>query len=179
MLQIKNCEKCNLYINQEPLLQNNFDNPDVIFVGLSSIKTENVKCDEPFSKISKSGGLLRELAESIPDHEVYFTNMVKCLPLLKNKIRYPNNKELSACLHNLQIEIDEIKPTKIVLFGKKASGFISKKFNFEFSNKDFGFPVGKYMGIQFMDAYHPSYILIYKRKCIVEYKDNIVNFINS
>ncbi|WP_457618013.1 uracil-DNA glycosylase family protein [Lutibacter sp.] len=179
MLRIKNCHNCDLYKNQKPLLQNRFNNTDVMFVGLSAVKTDSVLYDEPFSKTSKSGGLLRGIAKSIPEHKIYFTNMVKCLPLLNDKIRYPNSKELSACFQNLEIEIDEIKPKKIVLFGKKSSSFVSKRFNLKFNNKGFVFPVSEYKGIKFMDAYHPSYILIYKRNSIFEYKKNIVDFINS
>lgn len=179
MLCIKNCHKCNLYKNQEPLLQNKISNSDTIFVGLSAIKTDNVDCDEPFSITSRSGKLLRGIAEKSPKNEIYFTNIVKCLPLSNEKIRYPKNKEILACSENFKYEIEVIKPKKIILFGKKVSTHVSKMFKFDFKNSSFDFPVGKYKGIEFMDAYHPSYMLIYKRKYINKYEKNIINFIKD
>jgi uracil-DNA glycosylase family 4 len=175
---INNCRDCNLYKNQRPLLQNDISPCEVMFVGLSAIKTNDVENDEPFSPISKSGKLLREITHSISE-DVYFTNIVKCLPLLGKKIRYPNKIEMSACLENFKTEINEIRPKKIILFGKNVSSHVSKKFGFKFNNNFLTFPVGEYEGIKIMDAYHPSYVLIYKSRDILEYKSTIVKFAQS
>lgn len=181
MKKIITCNNCELYKNQLPLLQNNTSPSNVIFVGLSAVKTENTNKDEPFSLFTRSGELLREIMSESPNSCVYFTNIVKCLPLNKDKIRYPDEEEISACLPNFDIELDIISPKKIILLGKKVSSSVSKKYGLKFkkTGEPYNFPITKYKNIEFMDAYHPSYMLVYKRKDISFYKDTILAFIQN
>lgn len=182
MKKIQNCKKCDLYKNQLPLLQNVITKNEVMFVGLSAIKTIDIKKDEPFSATSKSGALLREISKDLPDCEIYFTNIVKCLPLTDKKIRYPTNNELDACFANFVLEVESIKPKKIVLFGKRVSDHIIRQLGLSTTHRNdcfFDFKISYLNDIQIMNAYHPSYILVYKRKNITDYKKSIVKFIKQ
>ncbi len=179
MNNIKECQKCKLCNNQPPLLNNNIVYNGVFFVGLSAVKTNSVNNDEPFSVNTKSGSLLRSVSDEVKNKSIYFTNMVKCLPLKDNKIRYPNKSELTLCLENFKYELNELKPEKIVLFGKQVSNHFLEHFNIKEKSNHYynGFTVCQWKHIPVLLSPHPSYILIYKRRHLEEYKQSIVSFL--
>lgn len=135
MKEIKKCTKCRLSKNQHPLLQNKIRPSHVMFAGLSAVQTDNIDLDEPFSTETRSGALLREFEQQLPKYNFYFTNLVKCLPLRKDKIRYPSIPELSACFPNFELELKKVVPKKVVIFGKKVSQHVSEMFGFQFEKK--------------------------------------------
>ena len=157
---IKNCRKCNLYINQLPLLDKK-DHCDVMWVGLSAKKVDDIDKNYPLEENTNSGLLIKEIEDILPSLNYYKTNLVKCLPLdNKGKIRYPSVNEMNKCISNLLIEIEVMNPKIIFLLGKNVYNFISKYMNK--NNIKLNLPI-KYIE-------HPSYIYVYKKK----YKDNYI-----
>lgn len=157
---IKNCRKCNLYINQLPLLDKK-DHCDVMWVGLSAKKVDDIDKNYPLEENTNSGLLIKEIEDILPSLNYYKTNLVKCLPLdNKGKLRYPSTNEMNKCISNLLFEIEVTNPKIIFLLGKNVYNFISKYMNK--NNIKLNLPI-KYIE-------HPLYIYVYKKK----YKDNYI-----
>jgi DNA polymerase len=152
-----------------------------MIVGLSAVKSDNVNDDEPLSASTRSGKLIRDIVTEHSGQSFYFTNIVKCLPLKAGKIRYPVCSELHTCFPNLDIELDTLSPDKVVLLGKKVSDLVAQKLGFKFpkAKSPFEFSVVKHGKREYMAAYHPSYVLIYKRKHVSAYKDAISAFVSG
>ena len=77
---IKNCRRCNLYRNQLPLLDKK-DKCDVMWVGLSAKKVDDIDKNYPLEENTNSGLLIKEIEDVLPSLNYYKTNLVKCLPL--------------------------------------------------------------------------------------------------
>ncbi len=135
--------------------------------------------NEPFSSATRSGGLLREIAAEMRRVSIYYTNLVKCLPLRHDKIRYPNRGEMELCFRNYRAELSALMPRKVVLFGQQVSSFVADKLELTFpaSERDFEFPVARVGNVEYLSAYHPSYVLVYKRRKLDLYKSRIAEFI--
>jgi len=160
--QIQQCKKCSLHNNQPPLLDKK-SKADIIWVGLSAVKVDNANQATPLSRYTRSGELISQIEDSINSLEFYKTNLVKCLPLEKSKIRYPTQKEMGCCHEHLQRELKEYKPKIVFLLGKQVAEFVigSKKISsFKPLRKD---------NITYVPIDHPSYMLVYKRKKIRNY----------
>jgi len=153
--------------------------PDVFFTGLSAVPTSQPDHDEPFSSFTRSGSLLRQIASEVVTAKVYYTNLVKCLPLRHDRIRYPLRAELELCFRYYRAELAELAPSKVVLFGKQVSDFIADKLNLQFPRPrgDFDFPVAKLGAVEYLSAHHPSYVLVYKRRKLDLYKRRIRAFL--
>ena len=162
--EISKCKKCKLCKNQRPLLDKN-NSCDIMWVGLSAKKVEDVNKTIPLCNDTNSGKIIEEIENKLNDFRFYKTNLVKCLPLDKNnKLRYPTIEEMNSCIENLLLEIKYFKPKIIFALGKKTYNFIHKYFtnnNIDTSN------------IYYIE--HPSYIYIYKRKYIDDYIEKIKN----
>lgn len=130
---------------------------------------------------TRSGGLVRAIASEMTTAKVYYTNLVKCLPLRNDRIRYPFRSELELCFRNYKAELAQLVPTKVVLFGKQVSDFISDKLNLDFRSPrgDFDFPVARMGGVEFLAAHHPSYVLVYRHRKIDVYKRRIMAFVQG
>jgi DNA polymerase len=131
------------------------------------------------SNNTNSGKLINSIEFFIPNVNFYKTNIVKCLPLKEEKIRYPFKKEMETCFFHLENEIDSLNPRLIFLLGKQVSEFVLNKYgikeyslndNFEYKS----FKVGNY---RLVPIHHPSYILVYKRKRLQDYMKNIESII--
>lgn len=157
---ISKCKNCSLYLNKLPL----FDNKivcDVMWVGLSAKRVNDIDKDYPLKDDTNSGKLIREIEKQFPCVNYYKTNLVKCLPLNSNeKIRYPNKSEMNACVNNLIFEINVLKPKIIFLLGNNVSTFFNNYI------KDNDIKIESFV----KKIEHPSYIYIYKRK----YKGNYI-----
>ena len=57
----------------------------------------------------------------------YLTDIVKCWPNQNESNRTPFDSEIFNCSHFLTKEIDELKPSLILSFGKPASSFLLKR----------------------------------------------------
>lgn len=167
----KKCKACGLYLNQLPLFDN-YKQSQIFWLGLSAVQVEDVKISKPLSSETASGNLISTIEEPYTHKfQFYKTNLVKCLPLKNEKIRYPIQNEMEKCFPNLESEINELKPTVIFLLGKQVSNFIAKKYSFELGALDKNFKYKSFLvdGITFIPIHHPSYILVYKRKQMKKY----------
>lgn len=178
--EIKTCNKCNLCLNQPPLLDNR-RKAQVFWVGLSAVKVSNTDKEIPLSSNTNSGKLIDCVEKNNKEYSFYKTNLVKCLPLENNKIRYPKNIEMELCFHNLQIEIKSSKPKVVFLLGKMVSDFVMRFENIIFPKLDdnFKYQYLAYNNIYYVPIHHPSYILIYKRKFIEKYLNNISELLTA
>lgn len=167
--ELAKCRNCHLYLNQLPLIDKK-EKCDVMWVGLSAKKVENLKKNYPLEENTNSGKIIKEVEDELPNVNYYKTNLVKCLPLDdKGKIRYPNSDEMNACISNLIKEIEYLKPKIVFLLGNSVAGVVEKyiiKNNME-------------LNVKFKKIEHPSYVYIYKRKYKQEYINKLVNDINS
>ena len=166
--KISMCSKCNLCKNQKPLLDKSIL-CDIMWVGLSAKKVDNVNNTIPLCNDTNSGKVIELIESKLENTNFYKTNLVKCLPLDdNNKLRYPTNSEMNACIDNLLVEINELKPKIIFVLGKNTYNFIYKYFK---KNK---IDDSKLIYIE-----HPSYIYVYKRKYIDDYVEKIINIYNE
>jgi len=163
---IRSCNKCVLCNNQAPVLQKK-DNTDVdvFWVGLSAVRISD-KRDVPLSDNTNSGKLISSIEFFIPEVSFYKTNLVKCLPLKDEKIRYPSKNEMKTCFFHLENEIDSLNPSLVFLLGKQVASFVLNKYGInEYSlDDDFFYESFEVENLKFIPIHHPSYILVYKRK---------------
>ena len=172
---ILKCKDCDLYKNQKPC----FCQPkksDIIFVGISSQKNKKDIKFEPLDGRTNSGKLIQEIQESLPRICFHKTNLIKCAPLDKNeKIRYPTKKEFENCFENFKEELKIINPKIIFLLGSHTKKFIEQKYNIKLEKEK----LISYKNLNFIAINHPSYIMIYKRKELQEYKNKIKELIKK
>lgn len=173
---IHSCKNCDLCQNQAPLL----DTPkkaEVFWVGLSAVKVTDTKKEIPLSKNTNTGKLISSVEENNKNISFYKTNLVKCLPLKEDKIRYPKIHEMKSCHKNLKLEIKQSKPKIIFLLGKAVSDFImgNEKGKNKTIDGKFNYKPKKINDIYYIPIHHPSYILVYKRKLL----DNYVSKLSS
>lgn len=163
--QIMNCRNCKLCENQLPLLDKT-KACDIMWVGLSAKKVENVYINYPLESNTNSGKLIYEIENRNKNMKYYKTNLVKCLPLdKKNKIRYPTKNEMEKCVNNLLIEINSMEPKIVFLLGNIVYSFVNeyiKNNNMHLKSK-------------LIKVEHPSYIYVYKRKNKEEYIQGIID----
>jgi DNA polymerase len=151
----------------------------VFWVGLSAVAFGEDQEKLPLSPFTRSGALIAEIEKSSSKNLIFYkTNLVKCLPLKKDKIRYPLQHEMEKCYPNLELEIKELRPSTVFLLGKQVASFVIDKlvgdevvFNETFRYK--GLTVN---GVTYVPVHHPSYILVYKRMHINKYKKGIQKF---
>lgn len=172
--KIKDCNKCRLCFNQKPLLDSK-QKADVFWVGLSAVKVHDTSLTTPLADDSKTGKLISDIESLINSINFYKTNLVKCLPLNNDKIRYPSKDEMHACYSNLYSELSILRPSFVFLLGKQVSDFVIKSQKatpIELAD-DFNYKFFRKANTTFIPIHHPSYILIYKRKKIDSYINSI------
>lgn len=177
---IKQCKRCNLYKNQNPLLDQ-LKVCDIMWVGLSAKKVDDIEKDMPLSTRTNSGGIIAEIESRCENVLTYKTNLVKCLPLDENeKLRYPNTSEINTCFSNLIKEIDLLKPKIIFLLGTQVTAAVKRNLKVKFEkDEDSDLKIGKYKGVELIAVYHPSYVCSYRRKYREYYIEQISNIINA
>jgi len=111
----------------------------------------------------------------------YKTNLVKCLPLKLDKIRYPLQHEMEKCFSNLRSELSELKPTVVFLLGKQVASFVLMKLCIEEYTLDanFGYKTFQVGAITYVPVHHPSFVLVYKRKHLKKYMNRIRSIIKN
>ena len=173
--ECKTCRACGLYINQKPLIDT-AGHAEIFWVGLSAVRNSSSDDHLPLSVNTRSGSLLKEIERPFKNSfSFYRTNLVKCLPLKEDKIRYPSSKEMSNCFTNLTDEIEEISPKLIFLLGKQVGDFVLHSL---LGHKTTSSPNFEYLQYEWQDkilvpVHHPSYVLIYKRRYLGKYMDRI------
>ena len=177
----KSCISCGLYLNQPPVYEN-ANKSQIFWVGLSAVRFNLGVEKLPLSPLTNSGALIEKIEIPLRKH-IYFykTNLVKCLPLKKEKIRYPLKCEMEKCYSNFEDEINILRPSIVFLLGKQVASFVFKKqankeVNFD---KDFQYQGIKKDNILYIPIHHPSYILVYKRKQLDNYVKNIRKLCNQ
>ena len=170
------CKSCKLYINQFPLTENKAK-ADVFWVGLSAVQVnDDDEYQIPLSPSTRSGKLIEDIEKQCNGAATFLkTNLVKCLPLNENKIRYPEKLEMDKCYPNLTNELEKYSPKIVFLLGRQVSIFTLKKYGFQLPTLGLSF---KYEGFEvngtiFIPIHHPSYILVYKRKFVENYISGI------
>ena len=94
----RRCKACGLYLNQLPVLDKG-KKSNVFWVGLSSVLITDEDEKIPLSPFTKTGALISQIEDPFRnDISFYKTNVVKCLPLMNNKIRYPLKHEMEKML---------------------------------------------------------------------------------
>jgi uracil-DNA glycosylase len=175
------CKACGLYLNQQPVLDIQ-KKSHVFWVGLSSVLITDDKEWQPLSPFTRSGALIDEIEKPFKNKmSFYKTNVVKCLPLNNDKIRYPVRDEMEKCFSNLELEIDRFKPSVVFLLGKQVATFVIGKFSKTEIVLDDKFKYHSVIsqGIRYIPIHHPSFILVYKRKFTEDYINSIQSFFSS
>ncbi|MCD4665781.1 MAG: uracil-DNA glycosylase family protein [Bacteroidales bacterium] len=173
------CKACGLYINQLPIFDNQ-KRSNIFWVGLSAVKISENEAKQPLSPFTRSGELIKEIESLYSDRfSFYKTNLVKCLPLKSDKIRYPLKHEMIKCSPNLETEIDTLKPSLVFLLGKQVSSFIIEKLTNSkvILDDKFCYDSIKINNVRYIPIHHPSYILIYRRKHKKNYIEGIRFFL--
>jgi len=141
-------------------------------VGLSAVQFDENSVKLPLSSSTNTGALIERI--ELPFRRsvsFYKTNLVKCVPLKNDRIRYPLEHEMEKCYTNFEWELETLTPSIVFLLGKQVSTFVLKKFSIRnvMLNDGFDFQSYHINNIDFVPVHHPSYILVYKRKLIDEY----------
>lgn len=176
---IKSCKKCTLWKNQSPLLEVVYK-ADVIWIGISAVRVNN-NSELPLDKSTNTGRLIRNIELNFQDLSFYHTNIVKCLPLKNNKIRYPHQNEIDQCKYHLIRELIMLKPKLVFLLGRQVADYVLTNVgfkNFNFSDY-FDYNIYYHKDICFIPIHHPSYILVYKRKLLENYISKITEHLNG
>lgn len=179
MLQnIVSCMKCNLSRNQKPLLDNT-QTGNAIWVGLSAVKVTNVASEVPLGETTNTGKLIGRIEKFCSSISFYRTNLVKCLPLRNGRIRYPSRAEMHCCYPHLLKEMELLRPSVVFLLGRQVSEFVLSRFKSAQGSLDrhlagdFNYRFCTIENIPFVPIHHPSYILIYKRRMLNKYIEEV------
>lgn len=171
LCKTKLCRSCGLYINQRPL----FDvgkQSKVFWVGLSAVQFDDETLRMPLSPTTNSGALIDRIEAPYRDIvSFYKTNLVKCVPLKNDKIRYPVQDEMEKCYTNFQWEFEAFTPSVVFLLGKQVATFVLKKIGFtDYNlNDDYAYNQFIFNDTLFIPVHHPSFILVYRRKQVEDY----------
>ncbi|MDX9806101.1 MAG: uracil-DNA glycosylase family protein [bacterium] len=177
---IRQCARCSLCDIQKPLLDISHQ-ADVMWVGLSAVRVDDVMTARPLSSDTRSGGLVEEIESRLPNLSFYRTNLVKCLPESNGKIRYPTIAEMKSCMPNLASEIKVLSPKIVLLLGKKvAEQFLKQKGfgNFTF-DEEYNYDEYVIGDTTYVPVHHPSFILVYKRRNIESYIGQVSKIISK
>ncbi|HMJ47817.1 MAG TPA: uracil-DNA glycosylase family protein [Ferruginibacter sp.] len=169
------CKACGLYLNQLPVFDK-AKKSNIFWVGLSAVLFDDGIEKQPLSPATRSGNLITQIEQGfMKNNSFYKTNLIKCVPLKDNKIRYPFEHEMEKCFPNFEVELKLLKPSVVFLLGKQVATFVLKKLSIsEFAlDENFNYSAFTINNIQFIPIHHPSYILVYKRKFIPQYMDAI------
>lgn len=176
--EIRKCQRCGLCQNQKPLLDSVRD-CQLFWVGLSAKKVIS-DTEKPLSPKTNTGKLIQQI-EMCAGVATYKTNLVKCPPLTeKQKLRYPNKKEISCCIGNLMNEIRTLSPQIVFLLGEKVYSSVEAYFGIQFEKwNGFDYHYKEYKGVYYVPVQHPSYIYVYKRKVVNQYVRSIEETIEN
>lgn len=159
--EIKRCKKCPLAEKRQKVVTGRGSaRPKVLFIGEAPGKEED-KQGKPF--VGKAGQLLNKWIKEIGlrEEDYAIINVVKCIPLVGNRVRTPNLREISACREWTEKQIELLSPYLIVALGLVASQFLLEDFSLtmkEVENRVFDTKFGKVFCFR-----HPAYFL-YKQK---------------
>ena len=160
--KIRNCKKCNLWRRRKNVVPGEGPaNAKMFFVAEAPGRMESIQ-GKPF--VGPAGKFLDKLFDlsGIDRKNVFITGTLKCRPVIGNRNRKPEPKEIKACLPYLKKQIEIINPKRFILLGEVAfSIFFSKDAKRPKEKlKDFR---GKWITLQqtqgrkgFFITYHPA-----------------------
>jgi len=123
------CQRCGLVNTRTKIVPGEGSHrAEVMFIGEAPGRDEDAQ-GRPF--VGRAGKLLeRLLAEiGIRRSEVFIGNVLKCRPVSsEGKDRKPTEREVSACSHFLDSQIEKIKPKVICTLGDTATQYILRKY---------------------------------------------------
>jgi uracil-DNA glycosylase len=157
-------------------------NAEVFWVGLSAVAFSQDEDRVPLSPTTRSGALVADIESAFEKSiQFYRTNLVKCLPLKQDKIRYPVTHEMEKCYPNLESEVNELNPQIIFLLGKQVASFVLSKIGvFDFRlDENFKYKVFTINGITYVPVHHPSFVLVYKRNKMNKYINQIRSIVKK
>ncbi len=174
------CSECMLCYNQKPLLDTTCS-ADVVWVGLSSVRVDDVETSRPLSSDTRTGSLVEDIEAHLPGISFYHTNLVKCLPESQSKVRYPTCTEMKSCFPHLENEVQVLSPRVVLLLGKQVANYVLKQFDSSLSklDKNFNYNVFMINGVAYVPIHHPSFMLIYQRRNLESYVDQICRVIRE
>lgn len=173
--QTRACKACGLHIHQKPIFDDRRPS-SVFWVGLSAVRFNDGQKKLPLSPLTPSGALIESIEKPFSKKiKFYKTNIVKCVPLTNDRIRYPLLHEMEKCFPNFEWELEQLQPQTIFLLGKQVANFVCKKLTSKLAPgfTGYDFPALQWNGIEIIPIHHPSYILVYQRKKIEEYRLSI------
>ena len=149
------CELCELSKGRnEPVFAKGSPDSKIVFCGMCPGPDEN-RVGVPF--VGAAGGildtiLLEAFGKDSSSLDVYVTNLVKCFVPPGTKL---DKHWMNTCLPYFLVQLKLIRPKVIIALGKDVSNFLLN------NDKNMGSMRGnvyKYMGINLMSTYHPSYL---------------------
>lgn len=150
--KIRTCTKCPLGLDDAGVPGRGPIEADIMFVGEAPGEDE-AGCGLPF--VGAAGVVLSAALStlSIPESEVYITNLVRCRP---PDNRNPSASEVDVCLRYLMHEIDLVDPKIMITLGRVPAGFFLEKVS----------SLGSVRGTKIewesrllIPTWHPAYIL--------------------
>jgi uracil-DNA glycosylase family 4 len=171
---ISRCSACALCRHQKPLL----DAPrsaDVFWVGLSAVRVDDVSSTRPLASDTRSGKLIEAIELQLSHVSFYRSNLVKCLPSVKGKIRYPARDEMRSCFPNLVSEFSMVSPRVVLLLGKQVADYVYSQLCSHPANLAVDFSYSAYVarGVAYVPVHHPSFVLIYHRRRLDKYVNGL------
>lgn len=149
----KNCRNCELCVLSESrssvcFAVGKFVSNPIMVISYSPTSEEDLT---GFCYFGREGSIVKKIMASI-DKDVYYTYVIKCWKGLQ-KI---NKKCVKTCTENwLFKEIEIIKPSKIICFGKNVSDCFTKKLDY--------FQSGTYNGLELHLCHSPKTLLDNKK----------------
>lgn len=162
---LKACQRCPLYLSETHTQKVPGEGPlnsPLVLIGEGPGLDED-KQGRPF--VGRAGQLLTTILDklNISREKIYITNVIKCRP---PQNRTPNKKEITACSHNLELELSMISPKVIIALGavplnyfKPGSSIMRERGRWITSR-----------GYWIMPTFHPAYILRQQGKTLVKVK---------
>ncbi len=144
-------------------------NTTVMWVGLSAKKVvdaSDTRTCAPLHVNTNTGKLVAEIeARCHPDIRFFKTNLVGFPPLdSRGKLRYPTLRECALCYPELQNEILAVNPRVVLLLGNKTATFVLCQLGLPIPKLSYRCHILEHEKRWYVSIYHPSYILVYKRK---------------
>lgn len=141
----------------------------ILWVGLSDKIGE-----PPLSIKTNTGKIVHEIELNLQDFQHHKTNLVNFAPInKKGKLRYPTLEEMDFGFKRLQTKILNNDFDIIVLLGQKVSDIFAKHLKMDINFKTDFMTVFNFE-IKIISIKHPSYIWIYKRKYLDQYRQEII-----
>lgn len=153
----------------------------VLWVGLSEKPTKNGERFEPLAPNTASGKVLSSIEVAL--HSVRFvkTNLVRAAPLdNRGKLRYPTHEECERYYPQLAAEIASLNPSLALLLGRQVSAIVFGQVDVDMLFPAlFSYETASQNGVCYACIHHPSYISVYRRKQIDQYKQAVVALIDE